>query len=511
MAKLHKSLFAGKTSQLVAMATLGIAASTAIYGFVRHLEDSLAKTHFLQVANQRLDSVKNNVVGAMDTVSLLASYFESAGSNGTSRRAFSTFVKPALANQPYLQALEWIPRVKRGDRSKYEQSARLDGIQNFRFMESGSDGTLHLARQQDEYFPVFYVEPMVGNKRALGYDLASNPVRLAALMDARETGRTVTTARVKLVQEKSNQYGVLVFAPVYNQPTSNSILDRQAVLKGFALGVLRIGDFVTKGDDETKQLDQSHLLEIYLFDMSAAEDQRQLYPSTMAATAETLTRSLHGEERLQVGGRNWLLVATPGTGFTNQRPSVSSFIVLLAGLLATSVYLLYFKRKIDQFAQTAKFAEEIEAAKQRLEKSNQRFLALFEGARDAIVVFDSASETTLDVNLAAEKLTRRPKYELVGLHYTGIITDVQRTSAEVTLRQVLCNGGGAVPFAAAIITSDQEQIPVEISANWIEIDGKCVVQAIIRDVGQRKRAEAELHRVNRALSTLSKCAEALVL
>ena len=190
--------------------------------------------------------------------------------------------------------------------------------------------------------------------------------------------------------------------------------------------------------------------------------------------------------------------------------SVGSFVVLLSGLLATSVYLLYLKRKIDQSAQIAKFAEEIEAAKQRLEKSNQRFLALFEGARDVILVFDSASGTTLDANLAAEKLTLRPKHELVGLHYTGILTDIQGTSAEVTLRQVLCTGEGEAPVAAAIITSDQQQIPVEISANWIEIDDKCVVQAIIRDVGQRKRAEAELHRVNRALSTLSKCDEALV-
>jgi CHASE1-domain containing sensor protein len=109
-----------------------------------------------------------------------------------------------------------------------------------------------VAGPRDQYFPVFYVEPLAGNEPAVGFDLASEQVHLAALNKARDTGELTATAPVELVLDKSRQLGMLVFVPVYRSPQANSISARRESFVGFALGVFRIGDLVSTMDMDSK-------------------------------------------------------------------------------------------------------------------------------------------------------------------------------------------------------------------------------------------------------------------
>lgn len=352
---MHARSWARSKFHLAVVAAGGITASVVMFCVVKHLERSRAEAHFQQVAEQRLNVVRTNVAGALDTVSLLASYFQAAGSAGVDRRAFSTFVAPALEKQKYVQALEWIPRVPAAARPEYERLARRDGLQNFTITETSGAGAPLAAGPQDEYFPVFYAEPLAGNERALGYNLSCSPARLAALQEARDTGQLAATGHVTLVQEKGNQYGFLVFAPVYDQPHPDGFVGRRKALKGFALGVFRIGDFISPSG---KDRDASPRVVVHVFDLAAPESQRQLHPRTPEITTEILGRGLHAEEKFEVGGRTWLLVATPGPGFRGL-PS-SAEVVLVFGLLATGLYVLYLRQRIRQSAAVAKSARQLE-------------------------------------------------------------------------------------------------------------------------------------------------------
>jgi len=60
-------------------------------------------------------------------------------------------------------------------------------------------------------FSCLFVEPVHGNERAIGFDLASNPTRREALLLSHTTGRLVATGRIVLVQETRDQFGFLVF------------------------------------------------------------------------------------------------------------------------------------------------------------------------------------------------------------------------------------------------------------------------------------------------------------
>jgi PAS domain S-box-containing protein len=275
-------------------------------------------------------------------------------------------VAPALAKHYYIQALEWIPRVQGPARSEYERLARADGLHGFSFTETRGAAAPVVAAPRDEYFPVFYLEPLAGNEKALGYNLASNPVRLAALQEARDTGRIVATARITLVQEKGNQYSFLVFAPVYRRPHPDNVLGRRKALKGFALGVFRISDFISVSD---KNPNTPPRVRVHVFDLAAPESQRQLYPRTPETTAQSLTQGLHEQKEFEVGGRTWLLVATPGAGL-HRLPSLA-WVVLLFGLLATGIYVLYLRQRMRQSAQIAKSARKLEIAQQRLTEAHR--------------------------------------------------------------------------------------------------------------------------------------------
>ncbi len=87
--------------------------------------------------------------------------------------------------------------------------------------------------QSDTYFPVYFVEPLEGNEAAVGFDLASNPTRLEALIQARDTGTPVATARITLVQETGRQFGFLIFVPVFGEGLSHdTVEERRRSLEG---------------------------------------------------------------------------------------------------------------------------------------------------------------------------------------------------------------------------------------------------------------------------------------
>jgi len=53
-------------------------------------------------------------------------------------------------------------------------------------------------------------------------------------------------------------------------------------------------------------------------------------------------------------------------------------------------------------------------------------------------------------------------------------------------------------------------MPVEISANYFEFDGRSYNLALARNITERKQAEETLRRLNRELRAISKCNQILV-
>ena len=194
---------------------------------------------------------------------------------------FSLEAKKILSRHHDIQALEWIPRVIHSERATYEAKQHQE-FPGFEITERQEQGHMMTAGERQEYYPVYYVEPLIGNEAALGFDLASNTTRLEVLEKSRDFAIPLATASITLVQESANQKGFLAFLPIYEgNPTT---LDgRRENLKGFVLGVYRVSDIFTSSALNGELLG----IEIKLIDetLSSSHDILHIHKSRIGFTA----------------------------------------------------------------------------------------------------------------------------------------------------------------------------------------------------------------------------------
>ena len=127
-----------------------------------------------------------------------------------------------------------------------------------------------------------------------------------------------------------------------------------------------------------------------------------------------------------------------------------------------------------------------------LRESNDRYTALFEGARDAILIADPVSGQILQANREAERLMGQPLKKLIGLHYSQLHPkEGEERRREAFERHASFDGGQ--PLETEILRPDGTVVPVEVSGSVVNLGGgRRVVQGLFRDISKRREAEAAL-------------------
>ena len=165
---------------LTSVLGLGLVLSIAGFVAVRSDEVNDANDAFEDRTSARALDIKNEFEADLAVLINIRSLYSS--SDVIEREGFNRFVAGTLSENPNIQALEWIPRVTAAQRLEHEEAGRSDGYPGYQIVERQSAGVLVPAAPRREHFPVFFVEPFEGNEAALGFDLASNPARLKALI-----------------------------------------------------------------------------------------------------------------------------------------------------------------------------------------------------------------------------------------------------------------------------------------------------------------------------------------
>lgn len=137
-----------------------------------------------------------------------------------------------------------------------------------------------------------------------------------------------------------------------------------------------------------------------------------------------------------------------------------------------------------------------------LERSEAKFRTLFEAAQDAIFLMDS--NVFVDCNRRTEELFGRPKAEIVGRSPLELSPafqpDGRRSSTLAAARIAAAMAGEPQFFEWAHLRRDGTQFAAEVSLNRIDLDGQTFLQAIVRDVTERTRAEHLLRLQSAALN-----------
>ncbi|MEW6052076.1 MAG: PAS domain S-box protein [Candidatus Zixiibacteriota bacterium] len=131
-------------------------------------------------------------------------------------------------------------------------------------------------------------------------------------------------------------------------------------------------------------------------------------------------------------------------------------------------------------------------AAESLQESENRFRTLFEGARDAIVIWDSETGHVLDANEQATALFARSRWDLIGMHRSELHPPDHAHEYDALLG-AQNTGESSQAVEVEILTFYGLRVHAEVSANVLVLaDGRHVVQGIFHDISQRKKYEEQL-------------------
>ncbi len=406
-------------------------------------------------------------------------------SDKVTRAEFAIYTRPIATRHPSIQALEWIPRVSHAFREAMEASAQLDDLKGFGFTERGAGSRMVKAAVRDEYFPVYYVEPMAGNEKVLGFNLASSAIRRVTLEAARDSGKILATASINLLQTKEKQKGLLLLAPVYRWPPATLRQHRQALM-GFTLGVLRLSSLMERAQEH---FGESNDIYLELFDITAPKPE-QLYASA-GETPQAGSNVFKAQEEFEVAGRRWRAIYRSSPAFEQAHQRVLPLFLGIVGLLLSALGALYARTLLIREARVQTLVAQ---RTDELEGSRSRVTAILKTAVTAIITIDTHGNVRL-FNPAAERMFGYSAAEVAGQNVKMLMPEPYQSEhdgylhAYHTTRRPRIIGMGREVEARR---KDGSVFPIHLAVGEAETDDAPFFVGMITDITAQKAAEQAL-------------------
>jgi HD-GYP domain-containing protein (c-di-GMP phosphodiesterase class II) len=267
-----------------------------------------------------------------------------AASNSVERREFRAYADKLELNLSYpgIQGVGFAQLIPAREKQRMIAAMRRNGYPQFSIRPEG---------ERDPYTAIIYLEPFDWrNQRAFGYDMYSEPVRRAAMEQARDSDGPAITGKVVLVQEieKEVQHGFLLYQPVYrNNLPHETVADRRSNLAGWVYEPFRMNDLMNKGvlgrylDTIRDELE----IEVYDGDKPSKEslmyDSQALFPPSDPARHA----QFYSIQTSQHFGHDWTIIVRSLPAFEARERSQQVWAVAVGGgiislLLTLVVWLL---------------------------------------------------------------------------------------------------------------------------------------------------------------------------
>jgi PAS domain S-box-containing protein len=331
---------------------------------------------FHRHATAKVDAITHIMDRSLSDLGSLARFMES--STVLDQLEFERFARHMVAANHPAHAVVWAPRISRHERKAFEQKARRTISPDFQFLHMDSSGLLIPEGEREQYYPIHFAEPLQGNAAQLGFDLASDPSRAAALESARDEGKPFMTEPVSIPQKNGFRRGLLIFVPVFDQrKPMETAKERRRAHSGFIVGIYPIEDYIEEALRNLPNLGLAFVLE----DLDTRPDNRELYRHGSRSDVIDWSHTSGLPERVQIldmAGRHWRITFMPGNEFIAIYLSRWYWWILLVGLVLTILAAVTAQRVLSSNIQVEQLGHE---RLQQVVTMQDRLDLALEGAR----------------------------------------------------------------------------------------------------------------------------------
>ena len=408
-----------------------------------------------------------------------------------SRSDFSKIVQPLLKSNSSIQAIEWIPRVSRVDRVRFEEGARKEGFEDFYIKEFDGTAKFCKAKQREYYYPIYFLEPFGTNEKVFGVDIGTYSFTKRNLEPIIEKNGLAISSGLKLIQD-STEYGFVVYLPVYalDKPaTSNNFI-------GFIAGVYKTSKLIEFSLDRF-----SKDVEIRILDKLITRDRLTIYSTFKDGSLKELINQsgyrnkYYNSYRLNIENLDWI---------------IEFYLIPLSADSLMSRHLLFYGLSIVFFVTVFIFLLQRYSAKFRwfnsmlkkektqrilfemeLSLSEEKFSKLFYTSPIPITFIRLSNRTLVDVNYAFEKKFGYVKANILGktTKELGIWESLDTWEDYYDIFQ---NKGEVIYLEAQVRSTRGDVITCILSGSLINLQGEDYMFTYYQDITDRKNAENEL-------------------
>ena len=401
-----------------------------------------------------------------------------------SREGFSLYVDSLLAGSDFagLRSIGYAPRLRPATLIGGMAAPLEPGLPR-------PAGGLTVAT--DPVAPLRFTAPTVDSLvGAVGDDIWVDPVRQAAMLQARDSGQAILTpglpaepGAAKLPGTTADT-GFLLVMPVYQRAGARDTLAaRRASTAGWVLASFHIHDLMASLYGEN-----APGLDVRLSDGVTPNDANLLYATPGAANTRHKPR-FEAQEYLFAAGRTWTLTVRSSPDFEQRYGNDSALIIASAGTGLSLVLALLTWQGLTGRARAEAAARSMT---RRLRQSSERYRRIVDTADEGIWVVDGEGRTSF-VNPKLQQMLGYGEIAMLGRRWTDFMDDAGRASLAALA------AAGADPLRQAhaehldlrFVRRDGSELWASLSTSPVLADSGQYggALAMLTDITEHKRAQ----------------------